>query len=141
MPLFLPTKHGRSGTKDEVIFELGLPSLNEIVKQKRRRLDATDKQDANFVCMLEDKANTNDMDGHDMVHGGGGKHKGEGQRWQGKLSYPIVGTAKYCKPQSIGDVDKRSKKILTEKEVKDQVTAADEHRTAIGIELFDICLM
>ena len=60
--------------------------------------------------MLEDKAaNTNDMvDMHHSHHGGinsGGNklHKGDNQRWQGKLSYPVVGTAKFFKPQSIGD--------------------------------------
>ena len=59
--------------------------------------------------MLEDKAaNANDMvdmHSHGVINSAGNKHKGEShhQRWQGKLSYPVVGTAKYFKPQSIGD--------------------------------------
>lgn len=80
MPLFLPSRTGR-GNKEEVIFEIGLPSINDIVKAKRRKLDATDKQDTNFVCMLEDKANTSDLDDHDGVHTGIGKKGDMQHRW------------------------------------------------------------
>ena len=93
MPLFLPLRGDNRGTKEEVIFELGLPTLQEIAKTKRRKLNSHHKQEVSFVCMLEDKAQTNDMDDHDGVHTGGNKMKGEVQRWQGKLSYPIVGQA------------------------------------------------
>lgn len=78
MPLFLPSRDGR-GTKEEVIFELGLPSLQEIAKCKRRKLNTRSREDVSFVCMLEDKAQTNDMDDHD-VHTGANK-KGGVQRW------------------------------------------------------------
>ena len=88
MPLFFPVRssHNRGISREEVIFELGLPSLDEIVKSKRRRLDGPGKQDSHFVCVLEDKAtNTNDMDdmhSHGVINSSGNKLKGEGhQRW------------------------------------------------------------
>ena len=32
MPLFFPVRNSRGVSREEVIFELGLPSMNEIVK-------------------------------------------------------------------------------------------------------------
>ena len=58
------------------------------------------------------------------------------QRWQGKLSYPVVGTARYFKPESIGDLDSRAKKNMTEEDIHHKVTAADEGRSAISVKVF-----
>ena len=72
----IPVLGGNVQTLESRLDAVQLPDGE--AKQKRRKLNATDRQDINFVCMLEDKANTNDMDGHDIVHAGGNKFKGEG---------------------------------------------------------------
>ena len=86
-----------------------------------------------FVCMLEDKAQTDDMDEHDVVHSSVNK-KGGVQRWQGKLSYPIVGLAS-LRPCSIGDLDEKAKKRMTEEQIKHRVTSADDGRKTILTEV------
>lgn len=48
-----------------------------------------------------------------------------------------MGTAKYFKPQSIGDLDQKQKKAMTEEEVKHFLTSVDDNRQAIGQEIFE----
>ena len=56
MPLNLPAKNDKRLT-ERILFELDLPSLKEISKIKRRKLnDFETKQEMNFVCMLKDEA-------------------------------------------------------------------------------------
>ena len=84
--------------------------------------------------MLEDKAQTNDMDDHDG-HNGANKKRGV-QRWQGKLSYPVVGLAS-LRPCSIGDLDQKAKKKMTEDQIKHRVTSADDGRKTILTEVME----
>ena len=74
MPLVLPSKTDRS-SKEQILFELGLPSLKEIRQNKRRKLNFEKGHEMSFVCVLEDKSQ---FDNHEGEHGHESKHR---QHW------------------------------------------------------------
>ena len=126
MPLNLPSKADRS-TKEQVLFELGLPSLAEISRNKRRKLNFERGQEINFVCELEDKSQFDQLDDNDSPNEG---KNGSKRMWKGRLAYPIVGETT-LRPSTVADFDKRG---LTEEQIKKKLTSADEKRAAITTE-------
>ena len=56
MPLNLPARSDKRLT-ERILFELDLPSLKEISKTKRRKLNEFEaKHEMHFVCTLKDEA-------------------------------------------------------------------------------------
>lgn len=98
MPLNLPAKNDKRLT-ERILFELDLPSLKEISKIKRRKLnDFETKQEMNFVCMLKDEAQDHDDDDLDE------RRLAHRQPWKGQVLHRVVGEA-ILRPSSVADLD------------------------------------
>ena len=123
MQLNFPGKRDRM-SREQVMFELGLPSLNDIRASKRRRVTTQPdrEHELSFVCTLEGKGGNDDQRGIPL-----GKKQA---RCQGYLDHPVIGEAS-LRPSSIADLDSKAKREMKESEIKELLTSADDKRSKI----------
>jgi hypothetical protein len=81
-----------------------------------------------FVCILEDKGGSADVDSRGVV--GGVSSSKKSARCQGYLDHPVIGEAS-LRPSSIADLDSKTKREMKESEIKELLTSADDKRTKI----------